>query len=260
MNEQPNNFNNMGQQPMYDPNTGQPMMQQPVQQPMMQQPIQPQPMMQQPIQPQPVQQPMQPQPAPVQQPMMQQPTPNNSKLKQEGKPGGMIIGVLISIVVFFVAFDLFIIPIPLRGLEKSLELNSGALILKDAAKYASNVALFLFVAFFIRYGCNVLISFFATRNSFRNKYLSINNQKTYILFTSIFAAILNIAVIVYQRSIIANMIEEISVYENFEFVQQIISKCEMMQIFNILIGLLACVISIFVVYRTTKKRNEFVTQ
>jgi len=260
MNEQPNNFNNMGQQPMYNPNTGQPMMQQPVQQPMMQQPIQPQPMMQQPIQPQPVQQPMQPQPAPVQQPMMQQPTPNNSKLKQEGKPGGMIIGVLISIVVFFVAFDLFIIPIPLRGLEKSLELNSGALILKDAAKYASNVALFLFVAFFIRYGCNVLISFFATRNSFRNKYLSINNQKTYILFTSIFAAILNIAVIVYQRSIIANMIEEISVYENFEFVQQIISKCEMMQIFNILIGLLACVISIFVVYRTTKKRNEFVTQ
>ena len=244
MNDQPNNFNNMGQQPMYDPNTGQPMMQQPMQpQPV---PVQ-QPMMQQPVQQ-------------VQQPMMQQPAPNNSKLKQEGKPGGMIIGVLISIVVFFVAFDLFIIPIPLRGLEKSLELNSGALILKDAAKYASNVALFLFVAFFIRYGCNVLISFFATRNSFRNKYLSINNQKTYILFTSIFAAILNIAVIVYQRSIIANMIEEISVYENFEFVQQIISKCEMMQIFNILIGLLACVISIFVVYRTTKKRNEFVTQ
>ena len=230
-NNQFNQYN--GQQPMQQP------MQQPVQQPQYQQPMYNQP---------------------AQQPMMQQPTPNNSKLKQEGKPGGMIIGVLISIVVFFVAFDLFIIPIPLRGLEKSLELNSGALILKDAAKYASNVALFLFVAFFIRYGCNVLISFFATRNSFRNKYLSINNQKTYILFTSIFAAILNIAVIVYQRSIIANMIEEISVYENFEFVQQIISKCEMMQIFNILIGLLACVISIFVVYRTTKKRNEFVTQ
>lgn len=300
MNEQPNNLNSMGQpmdpnmqQPMMNQSMPQaqpiqqPMPQQPVQQAMPQaQPVQ-QPMMQpmydpntgQPLtaqqpafdpntgQPigQPVQQPMmQPMYDPnTGQPLMQQPVAQateGNKLKVQGKAGGMIGGALISIIVFGLAFDFLIIPFIVKAISDGLELSSTTLLMNNPTKYANNLALYLFLAFFIRYGSVVLIALLTSRNSFRKKYLVPNDQKSYIIGVSAFLGILNVIIIAIHFSIINDFINTINVYESVEFVGNIISKCKMMQVFNVLIGIVATVLAALVVARVTKKRNNFINQ
>ena len=220
------------------------------QQPMMQQPMQQQPVMNQ-AAPQPRFDPYTGQPLQPQQ---------GKKLKTKGNVVLSCLGALINIVVFFFAIDLFIISPILTGLAENLGLYTSELLLDNHQKYASNLSLFFIVVFALRYGANAIIGWLSTRNSFRKKYLTKASQIIYIIFSSIVLNAINIWIIIRHRTLIGELLNEIKSFRTNEYIKPIIAKCESMQTFNIVIGIIGIVLSTFFVYHVTKKRNAFVTE
>lgn len=178
--------------------------------------------------------------------------------KHEQSISKAIILSLISFIIFEIAFELLFSKI-INTISSTIFKIGDKIALIDVDKsYITRLGISNVFTTILCYTIVIFISWLVVKDRFRKVFLSIKNQTIYIISVSI----MSISLLgLYCWNFIEqlnNQIANVKKLEGFEVVTSLTNCYKTNQIIAIVLFVIAIFISCYLIYKTTKKKNQFV--
>ena len=184
--------------------------------------------------------------------------PEEHRLKKEEKLLKIIIFSLASFIIFELAFELFFNKFINDLSYKIFNISSEITLSEVDASYIRRLNISNVFRIITCNAVVILIAWLVVRDRFRKVYLSIENQRKYILATSIMTVGLIGLYFWNFYSQLNRFIEKLADMEGFDVVTSLTKCYKIDQIIAMVICFITCIISFFVIKNETIKRNYFV--
>ena len=180
------------------------------------------------------------------------------KMKTQEQIGKAIGLTLVSLVVFELAF-LFLLNGAVRDfVTKIFKVSTEIKLIdltEDSIKGIGRAnALYIIISNLFIVG----ISWLAVRDRFRKTFLSIHDQLIYIVSVSAMSVVLHAVYLGIFWKQTASLLTQFEDYTGFDIVTQLLNSLHNTRIIAVIVFVITVGLSIFVIFKETKKRNKFV--
>ncbi len=184
--------------------------------------------------------------------------PEEHRLKKEEKLSKAIIFSLASFIICEIIFELFFNKFINDLSYKIFNISSKITLSEVDTSYIRRLNISNIFTIIVCNAAVIFIAWLVVRDRFRKVYLSIENQKKYILATSIMTVGLIGLYLWNFYSQLSKHIEKLADMEGFDVVSSLTKCYKADQIIAIILCFITCIVSFFVIKNETIKRNFFV--